>query len=670
MARGIFPGAFALLIVALMGPGVPLFAAEAAPDFTAQSLEELMQVKIPMVVAASKHEQKTTEAPSSVSVVTREDIEQFGYRTLADILRSVRGIYISSDEVYSYIGIRGVKRPGDYGGRVLVMVDGHRMNEPIYDQAFNGHELPLDVDLIERVEVIRGPGSSLYGNNAALGVINIVTREAKSWNGIEASASGGSFDTFTGRLTYGREFTNGMKLILSGSIVESEGRDRIYYPEFSGVNGGISEGLDGERAKKFFGSLAWGDLTLEASYGDRRRDIPNAAYETLFNTAPNYADDERAFVEARYRHEFEHAWLVTARVYFDHYEFDARAPYEPGLPSDPPVINADHACTRLVGAELQGVKTFNDTHRLTLGGEWNHQIEIHQHNHDISPYTLYSDLNTSGDNLGLYAQDEFAFTRTLTLNAGVRYDWYSTFGNTVNPRLALIYHPWEQTTFKALYGQAFRAPNAYEFDYVAPGYAANHNLTPERTRSGELVWEQGIARNYRFTASAFYNELGDLIAQQQDSLSGDLYFANAGSATACGAEAEIEGAWQNGWRARASYSFVETRDEATDMRLSNSPQHLGKFNLVAPLYAGKLFAGFEAQAMSERQSITGARIPGHVICNFTLLSRELVRNLELSASVYNLFDADYPDPVSQDFTPLESVRSAGRTFRVKLTCRF
>jgi iron complex outermembrane receptor protein len=103
----------------------PALAEEASePDFASQSLEELMQVKIPTVTAASKHEQKTTEAPSSVSVVTRNDIEQFGYRTLSDILNSVRGFYISSDQIYNYIGGRGAQRPGDYGGRVLIQVNG------------------------------------------------------------------------------------------------------------------------------------------------------------------------------------------------------------------------------------------------------------------------------------------------------------------------------------------------------------------------------------------------------------------------------------------------------------------------------------------------------------------------------------------------------------------
>jgi outer membrane receptor for ferrienterochelin and colicins len=136
-------------------------------DFTTLSLEDLGTIRIPTVVGASKHEQKTTEAPASVSIVTRDDIQKFGYRTLTDILRSLRGVYATSDQIYHYIGMRGINRPGDYGGRTLLTVNGHRLNDPLYDSTYNGHELPLDVDLIERVEVIRGPGSALYQHRDA-----------------------------------------------------------------------------------------------------------------------------------------------------------------------------------------------------------------------------------------------------------------------------------------------------------------------------------------------------------------------------------------------------------------------------------------------------------------------------------------------------------------------
>ena len=656
----------------------PACAAEpkpAEPDFTEMSLEDLGSIKVPTVVGASKHEQKTTEAPSAVSIVTQDDIQKFGYRTVTDVLRSVRGLYASSDQIYNYIGLRGVNRPGDYGGRTLVTVNGHRMNDPLYDQAFNGQELPLDVDLIERVEVIRGPGSSLYGNNAFFGVINIVTRDGKGMNGVEASGAAASFDTYNGRLSYGKQFTNGLNLVLSGSALESSGRDDLRYPEFAAINGGRSSGLDGERARKFFVSASWQDFTLEGVYGKRHRDVPNAAYGTQFGLAPNYADDERAYLELRYQHEFPKDWLLTARVFFDHYLFEGEGPYASAPPGGPPVVNFDSGKAQYLGGEFQVGKTFFDDHRLTAGTEWRTTTTLRQFNHDISPYQVISDVRGSVRDFGFYLQDEYQVSRQLTINAGLRYDWFSSVGGTVNPRGALIYNPWKETTLKLLYGQAFRAPNGYEFDYVAPGYGANHALAPEKIRSYELVWEQGFARHYRASGSLFLNQMKGLITQQEVPDRANpgqtlFVFQNTDSVETRGAELELEAAAPGGWRARASYSFVEAYDPVTRTRLVNSHKHLGKFNLVAPLYAGKIFAGLEVQAGSARKTLLGDDASGFAVCNLTLYSRELVRGLEVSASVYNLFDTRFADPVSADLAPLDTVRQDGRTFRVKLTYKF
>jgi len=191
------------------------------------SLEELLKMEIPTVEAASKYKQKITEAPASVTIIGADEVKKYGYRTLADILRSAPGLYVSYDRNYSFLGVRGFSL-GDYNNRVLLLIDGHRLNNSLSDSAFIGSEFPLDVDLIERVEIIRGPGSSLYGNNAFFGVINVITRKGRDMagNGAEVSGEIASFDTYKGRVSYGNRFTNGLELLLSGTIYDSEGHDR------------------------------------------------------------------------------------------------------------------------------------------------------------------------------------------------------------------------------------------------------------------------------------------------------------------------------------------------------------------------------------------------------------------------------------------------------------
>ena len=664
--RRALPGA---LVVAAF---VSIATAQADPgtnDFTAMDLEQLMAVKVPMVYGASKHEQKVTEAPSDVSIITQDDIQKYGYRTLADVLRSVRGFYVTYDRGYTFIGMRGVNRPGDYGGRVLITVDGHRLNEPVFDSAFNGNEFPLDVDLIDRVEVIRGPGSSLYGNNAFFTVINVVTRRPEGINGAEASGAAAGYDTYTGRLTYGKHFSNGLNLMVSGSLLDSAGHKTLYYPEFASVNNGVARDLDGEWAKKVFASVSWGDFTLEGLYGDRRKDLPTAAYGSVFDASPNWINDERAYAELKYHHEFANEWQVMGRLFFDHYRYDALAPFDYSGGTGPPTFNRDFALAQSRGGELQVSKTFLEDHHVTFGGEFNDDFILRLKNQDVAPPMIYSDVRSDAGDFGLYLQDEFSIRTNLILNAGVRYDHFTTFGDTVDPRAALIYSPWDETSFKAIYGQAFRGPNAYEFSYIAPGYAANPDLKPEHIRSGELVWEQGFATHWRFSGSLFYNQMDDLITQQIDPGTGDYIFKNTDSVDAKGAGLELEGTWANGLRGRMSYSFADATDNATGQRLSNSPQHLGKFNLAVPLYAERIFAGLEVQASSSRRTVRGNEAGAYAVCNLTLFSHQLVKGLDLSASVYNLFDRRFSDPVSLDFTQ-DAIQQDGRSFRVKLTYHF
>src|SRR5437868_2338633 len=149
----------ALFVLAVTSLAATDWAAEKETVSTRASdinLEELMKMEIPVVEAASKYKQKTTEAPSSVTIVTADEVKRYGHRTLADILESVPGLYVSYDRNYSFLGIRGFNREDN--SRVLLLVDGHRVNNSLSDGALIGTEFILDVDLIDRVEVIRGPG--------------------------------------------------------------------------------------------------------------------------------------------------------------------------------------------------------------------------------------------------------------------------------------------------------------------------------------------------------------------------------------------------------------------------------------------------------------------------------------------------------------------------------
>ncbi len=203
----------------------------AASALTGDGDESIVFQNIPSVYGAVKYDQKVTEAPASITIITANQIKKYGYRNFAQILDSVPGLFTTNDRNYDYVGVRGFNRPGDYNSRVLLLIDNYRLNDAIYDQAPIGNDGPIDVDLIDRIEIIRGPSSSLYGTNAFFGVINIITKRGKDLKGLEVSGEAGTFDSYKSRMSYGNKLNNGLEFLVSGSYLDSAGPRDLFYKE-------------------------------------------------------------------------------------------------------------------------------------------------------------------------------------------------------------------------------------------------------------------------------------------------------------------------------------------------------------------------------------------------------------------------------------------------------
>lgn len=330
-----------------------------ADDLRDLPLEDLLDVK---VYAASKFVQDVAHAPASVSIITADEIRTHGYRTLADALRSVRGFYITYDRNYSYLGVRGFSRPGDFNARVLLLVNGHRLNDNIFEQALLGTESPLDIALVERIEVIRGPSSSLYGTSAFLGVVNIITRSGRSLHGVEIEGQSGSQLRRSGRVTVGGRRSNGLEGLVSVSVLASAGNRRLYFPEFSdSVGGGTAEDADGDQAATMFASASGRGLNLQLGFGSRTKTIPTAAFGTIFNDARTATRDRRGFLDLQYTRRLDQRTTLQARGSYDRYRYDGTYAYEDGM-------LVDAAIGTWATAEAAVVRQF-ERHALTAGLE-------------------------------------------------------------------------------------------------------------------------------------------------------------------------------------------------------------------------------------------------------------------------------------------------------------
>jgi iron complex outermembrane receptor protein len=663
-----------LLGLLLVAAALRLANAQEAPprDLTELPLEELMKIEVASVSTASKHLQKVTEAPASVSIVTADEIRKFGYRTLADILRSVRGFYVTYDRNYSSLGVRGFGRPGDYNNRILVLVDGHRVNDAVYEGVSLGTDFPVDVDLIDRVEIVRGPGSSLYGSNAFFAVVHVITKRARDLERVEVSGDAGSYRTYKGRLSGGVRTRWGLDALASGSYYDSAGRNRLFYPEFDdpATNNGVARDADGDSFYDVMTTWSYGDFTLRGVYGYRKKHVPTGAFGTLFNDPDTYTVDETGWLDLQYEHTFADDVELTARLFYDHYNYYGDYVYgDPGATPPTRVVNRDVGQGDWWGAELRVTKALWGRHRLTVGGEYRDNFSLVQRNYDRAPRTVYEDDRRSSRTGALYGQQEIVVRKDFLLTLGLRYDYYETFGPAVNPRVALIYNPAGPTTVKLLYGEAFRPPNAYELYYAGVGYKGNPDLEPETVRTGELVLERYLGEHFLLVGSAFYSKVENLINQETDPADGLIVYRNGGGATAKGLEAELHARLGWGLEGRVSYTLQRVTDDRTDRSLSNAPTHLAKLNVIVPLYRDLIHGALEAQYTGQRRTLRGKILDDFVVVNVTLFSHDLVKGVSLSASVYNLLDTRYRDPGAQEHVQ-DGIEQDGRSVRVKLTYRY
>ena len=635
-------------------------------DLSQTSLEDLSKIQ---VYSASKHLQYASEAPSAVTVVTADEIQKYGYRNLADILRSVPGFYVTYDRDYAFVGVRGFGRLGDWNTRVLVLIDGHRINNNVLGQAMVGNEFLVDVDLIDRVEIVPGPSSSLYGTNAFLAVINVITRKAEQVKDWELSFQPGSFGTYEGRATYGHR-VQGLGLMLSGTFYNSQGQT-LFFPQFDSpaTNNGITSDTDYESYKHILATLTYHGFTLQGLFSTRDKGVPTAYFGAVFNDPKDFNIDSHRYFDLGYQHPLG-KWQLEAHTGYDQARLQGPVPEAPDAPGDPIVLNTFSFRDNWWTGEVKLSRDLFERNRLTVGSEIQDNLRQDQGDLLNPPGSFTADPSQSLVS-AVYAQDEFAITHRLTLNAGVRYDHYSTFGGTTNPRIGLIYRAAEKTVLKAIYGTAFRAPEPYE---ATPDFGVfyddNLRLRPERIQSVEGVAEQGLGSHFLLSGSVYRNVIDDLISLLSVPTNNNFQYQNSGRAQASGMELGFSGHTRSGLRGKVAFDYVDAdNDGSGDLVLDNSPRHMAKANLIVPFAGQRVFLGLEGQALGRRYTVGRNQVPSYQVFNATLLGHSFGKHLDAAVSIYNFLDKKYFDPGRPE-DPEDAIQQDGRNFRVKLTGRF
>ncbi len=633
---------------------------------TGQAKVDVSLTEVSEVNAASRASESVEEAPSSVSIVPSAELRGMMYPTVAEALRGVRGLYVADDRTYVALGFRGFFRPGDYGNRVLVLVDGHPTNDDWSGSSYVGFDARTDIDDVERIEVVRGPGSVLYGTGAFFGVVNLVTRSRGAPTRVEGAISTVEYGVSRARASANLRLGPDTGVWTSFAVAQGAGRD-FFFPEVVGPGvDGVARDLDGFRSGTISGRFYHQDFTVQWFFTQRKKTLPTGAYGTVFGSDGTTIRDTRSFVEARFEPKIGDTLQSFTRLHANLYDYRGTSLYERVDGGE----ERDTFRGHWVGFEQRFVVSPVERLRLTLGGEVVRHFLVRQKVENETglelpersdPFTVAAGYLLADLSLGRFK-----------LSAGARADWYSTVGLSLNPRLALIGKPWTDGVVKLVAGRAFRAPSAYELYYSSTTQKTPETLTPETVWSGELEVSQRFSPTVVLTGAFFGNYVKDLVKLVGGGTEADpnVYVNSTVPVFTYGFEAELRRDFRDGWMVAAQGSIQRARyaDNASGLReVPGAPPVLVGLRGAVPILPRALLLSTRVSYVApmwdrndEASDPAQARTEAGVIWDLVFTGEAERGFLRYALGIYNVLDWRTTMPVSREYTQRALVQ-AGRT---------
>ena len=534
-------------------PGAP--EARSASEMEQLAGFTLQQLLLATVTVASKTEESVSDAPSSVSIFTRKQLVDMGIENVYDVLNYVPGFQTTREVIdgdNTVILARGVSRANN-SNHVLFLLNGHRLNQG-HTGGVTVFMRSIPVRLVKQIEIVRGPGSALYGSNAFLGIVNIITDSETN----EVYVAAGSHRDTQAALNVERE-AGPFHVALFANFHSSAG-ERYSLPTGEHTK-------DPERGHNIYTQVKFKDLTVNGLYYFNRQEdffqfssLGNnqnwdETWKWAFDANYKWIESDSLEIESTISYA-QHRWEALARLGGAGDDLGAGA-----LPADwlaGPIYD-----NREVEVSTDAKYRFNTSHVLLVGATYRF-LE----NHRSRTLTNFADLTAtpptfgpvpgdylgevarlnlgisdaverSRDIFGLYFQHKATLTEWATLFAGVRYDYYSDFGSSVNPRVGLVLKTPFQSKAKLLYGRAFRAPSLTELYQESPIEQPNKDLDPEKVQTLEFVYSQEFGKNLQATLTYFYSDIDDVIQGVLQVGTGRILRVNQGSVNTHGLEFEF-----------------------------------------------------------------------------------------------------------------------------------
>ncbi|MFH2134088.1 MAG: TonB-dependent receptor [Pseudomonadota bacterium] len=652
---------------------------------------------------ATGNQQPLRQAPSVASVITAEDIAAMGATDLDEALESIPGMHVSHSNLsytplYTFRGIFSANNP-----QTLMLLNGiptTTMFTGSKGNAWGG--LPLEN--IARIEVIRGPGSALYGADAYAGVINIITKTSSESSGTQYGVRYGSFKTRDAWVQHGGKWgevdvaaylrvgdTDGFKRTITA---DAQTRlDRIFSTSASLAPGNTNLAHDATDASLDLSYKKW---HLRTGYKLRSNLQLGAGVASALDPTGS-EKSERITTELSWTDpDFAGDWGVGFNASLLQYNDTILSPlviYPAGV-----TFPTGTFPNGMLGSPEKWERDARLSSYATYTGFYGHQLRFGVGHDDLNMYKTAESKNFTLTSTGLpvplssmmdfsstapfmrpqrrkidyvYVQDEWNFATDWALTAGVRHDNYSDFGATTNPRLALVWDATLDLTAKLLYGRAFRAPAFVElYSINNPVQQGNPNLRPETNQTLEAAFSWQAKKDIQVNLNFFHYEMKDIIRLVANTAPavGSAYI-NTGKQHGNGMELESVWDYNSSTRLTGNYSYQNSIDDATGQDAGYAPHH--RIYLRSDWrYASGWLSSAQLNRVMDRRRTSGdtrPKVPDYTTIDLTIRSPGYGK-WQFSTSVRNLFDADVREPSLAPGTSIPNdLPMAPRSLWVQLT---
>jgi outer membrane receptor protein involved in Fe transport len=644
------------------------------------------------VEAASRSTEAVEDAPASVTIISAQEIEAFQYPTLFEALRGVRGFALSNDGTYPAAAVRGLGQPNDYNNRVLVLSDGATLNENVLYQAYIGYDLRPDLGGLERIEVVRGPGSVLYGTGAASGVINLVPDDRDAPTRFEVSVGTADTNVARARVAFNWRASDdaGARASISGAHSDGWDAPLVFDADGDGVaEENIAHGMSALDALHTAGRAWAGPFTLQWHYNLREVEIPTGTFGTVFDDPQNRYTDGRGLIELRFEPELSDSVTLQTRVHGNLGHYDALNTYEDVTAGGDPYEYEyfEDSIGVWMGGEARVVVALDETFEFSVGGALDyHPVVSYDASQELEDGTIEDslDLDSPFFVYALYGLVDWSPAKWLSISAGVRADVWNLEEPaenfvSVNPRLAFVLRPTENDTLKVMGGRAFRAPSIYELYYEGTPQLASSccgtALGPESFYQAEIEYTHRFDPEWSVLGAVHGVYALDFITTLPAPTDPDnsIYFANSSAdQILAGADLEVRREFRGGWMFAAQYGFMQARyleapievGGTDDTRVPNAPEHYASVKGVFPLLPSVLTGAARLTLEAPRR----VRFDGDDLTDWALVADFVISGridefgLRYALGVYNLFDWEYDLPAEPFVAP--TLPQARRTFFV------